>query len=103
MLSHLSVSANDIFVGAQLLQPHGAPGVELLGGNAHLTAQPNSPPSVNRVEQLRYTRRAVYAPAEALGGGGVSGDDGLAVAGWSGGAMWAMASSRESTTLTARI
>ena len=30
----MPVSVNDVFVGGQLLQSHGSPGVELLGGNA---------------------------------------------------------------------
>ena len=30
---------DDVLIAAQLLQPHRAAGVELLGGDAHLTAQ----------------------------------------------------------------
>ena len=34
----LTIAVDDVFIGAQLLQAHRAAGVELLGGNAHLTA-----------------------------------------------------------------
>ena len=37
--AHLTVAMHDEFVAAQLGQAHGAAGVELLGGNTHLTAQ----------------------------------------------------------------
>ena len=35
----LTGAVDDVFIGAQLLQAHGAPGVELLGGDAHFAAQ----------------------------------------------------------------
>jgi len=38
-LPHLTVSPDDVLVRRQLLQAHGASGVELLGGDAHLAAQ----------------------------------------------------------------
>ena len=37
-LANLPVSADDIFVAGELSQTHGATGVELLGGDAHLAA-----------------------------------------------------------------
>ena len=39
----LAAAVNDVLVATQLFQPHGAPGVELLGGNAHLAPQPELP------------------------------------------------------------
>ena len=36
---HLPISMDDVLIAAQLLQPHRAAGMELLGGDAHLTAQ----------------------------------------------------------------
>ena len=38
-LSNLAGAPDDVPRAAQLLQPHGAPGVELLSGDAHLAAQ----------------------------------------------------------------
>ena len=38
-LADMSVAGDDVLVGGQLLQTHGASGVELLGGDAHLAAQ----------------------------------------------------------------
>ena len=35
----MSVSVDDVFIGGQLLQSHGSPGVELLGGDTHFAAQ----------------------------------------------------------------
>ena len=35
----LPVTVDDVLVAAKLLQPHGAPGVQLLGRNTHLAAQ----------------------------------------------------------------
>ena len=35
---HLPISMDDVLIAAQLLQPHRAAGMELLGGDAHLTA-----------------------------------------------------------------
>lgn len=34
----LPITVDDVFVAAKLLQPHGSPGVQLLGRNAHLAA-----------------------------------------------------------------
>ena len=51
----LTVAADDVLVAAQLAEAHGAAGVELLGGDAHLAAQPELSPSVKRVEQFTYT------------------------------------------------
>lgn len=38
LTAHLSASMNDIFIGTQFLQSHGASGMQLLGGNTHFTA-----------------------------------------------------------------
>ena len=35
----LTVAADDVLVAAQLAEAHGAAGVELLGGDAHLAAE----------------------------------------------------------------
>ena len=39
ILSCLPVAADDVFVAVELLEPHRAAGVELLGRNAHLAAE----------------------------------------------------------------
>lgn len=38
-LPGLTVAVDDVLVAAQLAEAHGSPGVELLGGDAHLTAK----------------------------------------------------------------
>ena len=39
-LSHLAVAADDVFVGVELAKTHRSAGVELLRGDADLTAEP---------------------------------------------------------------
>ena len=38
--ANLPVTVDNVLVAAKFLQPHGTPGVQLLGGDAHLAAQP---------------------------------------------------------------
>ena len=42
--AHLSLAQHHILIGGQSGKPHGAPGVELLGGDADLGAQPELEP-----------------------------------------------------------
>ena len=89
-LSDLTVAADDEFVGNELIQAHGASGVQLLRGDADLCAEP-------KLAAIREARGRVYIdrrridlcreplwPVEYC-------------------AMCAMAASRLSTTRTAKI
>ena len=75
----LSVAADDIFIGAQLVEPHGAAGVELLRGDAHLAAEAELTPVGKAGGDVDVRCRAVRTVDEALGARGVLGDDGVAV------------------------
>ena len=59
----LAAAVNDVLVAAQLFQPHGATGVELLGGNARLSEKE----PVRLQQQERYglqdgSERILYSP-----------------------------------------
>src|SRR5699024_4948479 len=85
--SHLPGAGDDIFIGAQLLQPHGSPGVELLGGDAHFAAQTELPAVGEPGGGVPVHRRAVHQGEELPGGGLVIGNDGVGVVGGVGGDM----------------
>ena len=108
MLSHLNGSADlaaavdDVLVAAQLFQPHRAPGVELLGGNAHLAPQPELPAIGKAGGAVDVDRRTVHRRRKDGGMGLVPGQDGFAVAGGVRGDV-ADGLSTLSTTLTARM
>ena len=98
----LAVAADDVLVAAQLGQPHGAPGVELLGGNAHLAAKA-------KLAAIRKAGRAVDIDRGAVHRGGKL--SGMALSWVRMASLWpvewaaicAMASSTLSTILTARM
>ena len=72
---------DDVLVAAQLGQPHGAPGVELLGGNAHLTAKAKLAAIRKAGRAVDIDRGAVHRGGKLSGMGIVLGQNGLAVAG----------------------
>jgi len=77
----LAVAGDDVFVAGQLLQAHGAAGVELLGGDAHLTAQAELPAVGEAGGGVDVHGGAVHQAGEEVRVGAGLGDDGLAVAG----------------------
>ena len=83
----LAVAVDDVLVAAQLGQPHGAPGVELLGGNAHLTAKAKLAAIRKAGRAVDIDRGAVHRGGKLSGMGVVLGQNGLAVAGGVGGDM----------------
>ena len=74
-----------LLVGAQLRKAHGAPGVELLGGDAHLAAQSELAPVGEAGGGVPIDRGGVHLGQEPLCGLLVGGDDGVRVAGGVGG------------------
>ena len=58
-------SMDDVFVGGQLLQPHGAAGVQLLGGDAHLAAEAELAAVGEAGGGVDVDRRAVHSGDEA--------------------------------------
>ena len=72
---------DDVLIAAQLLQPHRAAGVELLGGDAHLTAQAELAAVGEAGGAVDIHRRTVHGCCKEGGMGLVPGQDGLAVAG----------------------
>ena len=77
----LAAAVDDVLVAAQLFQPHRAPGVELLGGNAHLASQSEFSAIREAGGAVDIDRRAVHRRRKEGGMGLVPGQDGLAVAG----------------------
>ena len=75
----LSVTADDVFIGAQLVKPHRAAGVEFLRGDAHLAAEAELAPVGKARGDVDIGRGAVRAVDKALGARGVLGDNGVAV------------------------
>ena len=76
----LAAAADDIFIGVELLQAHGTPGVQLLGGNAHLAAQAEFSPVGEAGGDIDIDRRGVHQAREALCRGRIPGEDGVTVA-----------------------
>ena len=77
----LPVTVDDVFVAAKLLQPHGAPGVQLLGRDAHLTAQAKLS-AVRKAGGAVYIHGgAVHRSGKAVGVCLCPGQDSLAVTG----------------------
>ena len=72
---------DDVFIGGQFPQTHGAPGMELLGGNAHFTAQTELAAVGKPGRGIDVHRRAVHAGGEDGFRLGIGSDDGFAVAG----------------------
>ena len=72
---------DDILIAAQLLQAHGAAGVEFLGGDAHLTAKAELSAVGKAGAGVHVDRRAVHGRREEGSVSLVLGQDGFAVAG----------------------
>ena len=85
LLSNLTVSGDDVFVRTQLVQSHGSPGVEFLGGNAHFAAQAEFSAVGKARGDVHIDGGAVYTGREAGRPVWTLGDDGLAVTGGVGG------------------
>ena len=83
--SDLSVAGDDIFIGTELIQSHGAAGVELLGGDAHLTAQTELSAVGEAGGDVDVHGGTVHLTGEAGRSGGVLRDDAVAVMGGVGG------------------
>ena len=79
--SYLSVSPYDILIRGQLFQPHGAAGVEFLGGDAHFAAEAELAAVGEAGGAVQVDGGAVHAPGKGVQHGGVAGDHGIAVAG----------------------
>ena len=80
-LTGLSVADNQIFGGAQLPQTQRAPGVELLGGDAHLTAKAELSAVGEAGGAVDVDGGTVHSRREEGGVGVGPGQDGFAVAG----------------------
>ena len=98
----MAVSGNNILVSGQLPQTHGAPGVELLGGDAHFAAQAELTAIGEPGGGVDIDRGAVHTGGKGGNGGIVT----LTMASlcpveWA--AMWATASLTFSTHFTARM
>src|SRR5699024_6246773 len=81
----LAVAPDDVLVGAQLGQAHGAAGVQLLGGDAHLAPQAELAPVGEAGGAVDVDRRAVHRCGEPLDVACRLAEDGVAVAGGVGG------------------
>ena len=77
----LTGAVDDVFIGAKLLQTHGAPGVELLGGDAHFAAQTEFSAVGEPGGGVDINCGAVHALTEQPGGPVIAGDNGLGMAG----------------------
>ena len=77
----LAVAVDDVFVGTQLRQPHGAAGVELLGADAHLTPQTELSAVGEPGGGVHIHRRAVHAGGKAVRRNGVRRHNTFAVMG----------------------
>ena len=77
----LPVTVDNVLVAAKLLQPHGSPGVQLLGRDAHLTAQTKLAAVGKAGGAVHIHSGAVYRSGEPVGVCLRPGQDGLAVAG----------------------
>ena len=77
----LPVTVDNVFVAAKLLQPHGAPGVQLLGRDAHLAAQTKLSAVRKAGGAVHIHGGAVHRSGEPVGVCLRPGQDSLAVAG----------------------
>ena len=77
----LAGAPDDVFVGAQLLQAHGAPGVQFLGGDAHLAAQPELSPVGETGGGIDVDGGGIHLQGEQIDGRGILRDDALTVMG----------------------
>ena len=93
---------DDVLIAAQLAEAHGSPGVELLGGDAHLTAKAELSAVGEAGGAVDVDSGTVHCRREEGGVGVSPGQDGFAVAGGVSRDV-AMASSTLSTTFTARM
>ena len=77
----LPISVDDVLVAAKLFQPHRAAGVQLLGGDAHLAAQPELSAIGKAGGTVHIHGGTVHSCREPVGVGLCPGQDGFAVAG----------------------
>ena len=77
--TNLPGAAQEVFVGRQFLEAHGAAGVEFVGGDADLRAEAEFAAIGEARAGIPIDRRAVHLGEEALGGRLVRGDDAVAV------------------------
>ena len=77
----LAVAVDDVLVAAQLAEAHGSPGVELLGGDAHLTAKAELSAVGEAGGAVDVDGGTVHCRREEGGVGVGPGQDGFAVAG----------------------
>ena len=80
-LSDLTVAADDEFVGNELIQAHGASGVQLLRGDADLRAEPELAAIREARGRVYIDRRRIDLCREPLRRTEVLSDDAFAVAG----------------------
>ena len=85
LCADLAVAPDDVFVGTQLGQAHGAAGVQLLGGDAHFAPQAELAPVGETGGAVDVDRRAVHRRGEQVNVAGRLAEDGVAVAGGVGG------------------
>ena len=77
--SCLAAAVDDVLVGTQLSQPHGAAGVQLLGADAHFAAQTKLAAVGKAGAGVHVDRCAVHTGREPRRCLGVRRDDGLSL------------------------
>ena len=65
--ANLPVTVDNVLVAAKFLQPHGTPGVQLLGRDAHLTAQTKLAAVGKAGGAVHIHSGAVYRSGEPVG------------------------------------
>ena len=80
-LPGLAVAVDDVLIAAQLAEAHGSPGVELLGGDAHLTAKAELSAVGEAGGAVDVDGGTVHCRCEEGSMGVSPGQDGFAVAG----------------------
>src|SRR4051794_24175335 len=81
LVANLAVAPYDVLVGGELAQRHGAPGVQLLGADADLRAEPELGAVGEASGRVDDDGAAVDRVGEAGGGRQLTGEDGLGVSG----------------------
>ena len=77
--SDLSRSVDDVFVAAELGEPHGAPGVEAVGADTDFGSEAKFETIVEAGASIPKYSRAIDGGLEAGGGVGIGRNDGFAV------------------------
>ena len=78
-LSDLAISTDNVLVGVELLQTHGATGVEFLGGNPHLAAKTEFPSVGEAGRDIDIDRGGINQHGELGGVCLAPGEDGVTV------------------------